>query len=133
MAPALTSNSFLLTTTPHTSLASLKNPRRLIVCAKKFDITGKAVMLDEIINYVQSLQQQVEFLSMKLATANPELNIDIDRLVFKDILHSRGSTSNPAFGFGPSSHSYPHGSLPSTAPIILFEEIYWSDKGWKRD
>lgn len=25
-----------------------------------FKITGKAMMLDEIINYVQSLQQQVE-------------------------------------------------------------------------
>ncbi|KAL0792539.1 hypothetical protein Bca101_063916 [Brassica carinata] len=29
-------------------------------------VTGKALMLDEIINYVQSLQRQVEFLSMKL-------------------------------------------------------------------
>ncbi|KAD4584658.1 hypothetical protein R6Q59_036507 [Mikania micrantha] len=79
-------------------------------------ITGKAVMLDEIINYVQSLQHQVEFLSMKLATVSPELNIDMDRVVFKDILQSRGSSSNPAFGFGPSlssSSSYPHGSLPS--------------------
>ncbi|KAK6130755.1 hypothetical protein DH2020_035501 [Rehmannia glutinosa] len=47
-------------------------------------ITGKAVMLDEIINYVQSLQQQVEFLSMKLATVNPELNVDIERLLSKD-------------------------------------------------
>ncbi|XP_059636330.1 transcription factor bHLH74 isoform X2 [Cornus florida] len=47
-------------------------------------ITGKAVMLDEIINYVQSLQQQVEFLSMKLATVNPELNIDIERIMSKD-------------------------------------------------
>ncbi|KAI4368958.1 hypothetical protein MLD38_017457 [Melastoma candidum] len=37
-------------------------------CSK---VTGKAVMLDEIINYVQSLQRQVEFLSMKLATVNP--------------------------------------------------------------
>ncbi|XP_074586165.1 transcription factor bHLH62-like [Curcuma longa] len=36
-------------------------------------VTGKAVMLDEIINYVQSLQQQVEFLSMKLTTLNPQL------------------------------------------------------------
>ncbi|KAF8780738.1 hypothetical protein HU200_001345 [Digitaria exilis] len=35
-------------------------------------ITGKALMLDEIINYVQSLQRQVEFLSMKLSTMNPE-------------------------------------------------------------
>ncbi|XP_057969306.1 transcription factor HBI1 isoform X2 [Malania oleifera] len=41
-------------------------------------ITGKAGMLDEIINYVQSLQRQVEFLSMKLAALNstPEFNID---------------------------------------------------------
>lgn len=36
-------------------------------------VTGKAVMLDEIINYVQSLQRQVEFLSMKLATVNPRI------------------------------------------------------------
>ncbi|KAI3678262.1 hypothetical protein L6452_37548 [Arctium lappa] len=38
-------------------------------------------MLDEIINYVQSLQQQVE---MKLVTVNPELNIDIDHILSKD-------------------------------------------------
>ncbi|CAN6446695.1 unnamed protein product [Victoria cruziana] len=35
-------------------------------------ITGKAGMLDEIINYVQSLQRQVEFLSMKLAAVSPK-------------------------------------------------------------
>ncbi|XP_042058923.1 transcription factor bHLH137-like [Salvia splendens] len=34
-------------------------------------VTGKAPMLDEIINYVQSLQNQVKFLSMKLASVNP--------------------------------------------------------------
>lgn len=34
-------------------------------------VTGKAVMLDEIINYVQSLQRQVESLSMKLASVSP--------------------------------------------------------------
>ncbi|VAH31522.1 unnamed protein product [Triticum turgidum subsp. durum] len=39
-------------------------------------ITGKALMLDEIINYVQSLQRQVEFLSMKLSTMNPQLELD---------------------------------------------------------
>ncbi|KAK7318318.1 hypothetical protein RJT34_03017 [Clitoria ternatea] len=33
-------------------------------------VTGKALVLDEIINYVQSLQNQVEFLSMKLASMN---------------------------------------------------------------
>lgn len=36
-------------------------------------ITGKALMLDEIINYVQSLQNQVEFLSRKLSSLNPML------------------------------------------------------------
>ncbi|KAA8536095.1 hypothetical protein F0562_028573 [Nyssa sinensis] len=41
-------------------------------------ITGKAGMLDEIINYVQSLQRQVEFLSMKLAAVNPRLDFNID-------------------------------------------------------
>ncbi|CAK9236098.1 unnamed protein product [Sphagnum troendelagicum] len=45
-------------------------------CSK---VTGKAVMLDEIINYVQSLQQQVEFLSMKLAAVNPQLDFNLDR------------------------------------------------------
>ncbi|XP_076892355.1 protein PLASTID TRANSCRIPTIONALLY ACTIVE 16, chloroplastic-like [Bidens hawaiensis] len=35
MAPALTANSFLLTTSPPSRLVSLHKPRRLIVCAKK--------------------------------------------------------------------------------------------------
>ncbi|KAL2539647.1 Transcription factor bHLH [Abeliophyllum distichum] len=44
-------------------------------------VTGKALMLDEIINYVQSLQNQVEFLSMKLASVNPmfyDFGLDLD-------------------------------------------------------
>uniref|UniRef100_A0A0D9W3R6 BHLH domain-containing protein n=1 Tax=Leersia perrieri TaxID=77586 RepID=A0A0D9W3R6_9ORYZ len=48
-------------------------------------ITGKALMLDEIINYVQSLQRQVEFLSMKLATMNPHLDFDGHYLSSKDM------------------------------------------------
>ncbi|KAL8258004.1 hypothetical protein R6Q59_030045 [Mikania micrantha] len=39
---------------------------------------GMAVMLDEIINYVQSLQNQVEFLSMKLTEASNFPNFDFD-------------------------------------------------------
>ncbi|CAN4107537.1 unnamed protein product [Withania somnifera] len=65
-------------------------------------ITGKAGMLDEIINYVQSLQRQVEFLSMKLAAVNPRLDIDVDNFFNKDIYAT--STSNfPIFGAGTSS------------------------------
>ncbi|KAJ1275437.1 hypothetical protein BS78_05G135400 [Paspalum vaginatum] len=51
-------------------------------CSK---VTGKAVMLDEIINYVQSLQRQVEFLSMKLSTVNPRLELDVESFILKDV------------------------------------------------
>ncbi|XP_009587041.1 uncharacterized protein LOC107766787 [Nicotiana tabacum] len=65
-------------------------------------ITGKAGMLDEIINYVQSLQRQVEFLSMKLAAVNPRLDIEIDNFFNKDIFAT--STANfPTVGAGTSS------------------------------
>ncbi|KAH9327392.1 hypothetical protein KI387_007570, partial [Taxus chinensis] len=49
-------------------------------------ITGKAVMLDEIINYVQSLQHQVEFLSMKLEAVNPRLDFNLEGFNSKDML-----------------------------------------------
>ncbi|XP_076891907.1 transcription factor bHLH49-like isoform X1 [Bidens hawaiensis] len=52
-------------------------------------VTGKAVMLDEIINYVQSLQLQVEFLSMKLATVNPRMDFNLEGLMTKDMIESR--------------------------------------------
>ncbi|CAL1360838.1 unnamed protein product [Linum trigynum] len=47
-------------------------------------ITGRAGMLDEIINYVQSLQRQVEFLSMKLAAVNPRMEFNSDKLSGKE-------------------------------------------------
>ncbi|XP_022759934.1 transcription factor bHLH75-like [Durio zibethinus] len=39
---------------------------------------GMAVMLDEIINYVHSLQNQVEFLSMELAAASSSYDLNLD-------------------------------------------------------
>ncbi|CAN1185181.1 Transcription factor bHLH74 [Linum perenne] len=83
-------------------------------------ITGKAVMLDEIINYVQSLQQQVEFLSMKLATVNPDVNIDIERILSKDLLHSRGNNSSN-LGFNPLMNAphFPPGAFQQPGiPVI---------------
>ncbi|KAI4302707.1 hypothetical protein MLD38_038424 [Melastoma candidum] len=58
-------------------------------------VTGKAVMLDEIINYVQSLQHQVEFLSMKLATLNPRMDFNADALVSKEMCNPHGSSLFP--------------------------------------
>ncbi|KAL5074984.1 hypothetical protein RYX36_013968 [Vicia faba] len=49
-------------------------------------VTGKALMLDEIINYVQSLQNQVEFLSMKLTSVNPmfyDMATDLDTFMVR--------------------------------------------------
>ncbi|XP_059623638.1 transcription factor bHLH63-like [Cornus florida] len=48
-------------------------------------VSGKAGMLDEIINYVQCLQRQVEFLSMKLATFNPSVDSNMDNLFTEQI------------------------------------------------
>ncbi|XP_059308678.1 transcription factor bHLH49 isoform X1 [Lycium ferocissimum] len=80
-------------------------------------VTGKAVMLDEIINYVQSLQRQVEFLSMKLATINPRLDFNIDALLAKDILHSRAGPSS-SLGFAPDM-TMPYQSLHQLQPGLL--------------
>ncbi|KAB2090353.1 hypothetical protein ES319_A03G118400v1 [Gossypium barbadense] len=87
-------------------------------CSK---VTGKAVMLDEIINYVQSLQRQVEFLSMKLATVNPRLDFSIEALLAKDIIQSRAGPSS-TLGFSPDlSMGYPplHPSQPGLVQAPL--------------
>ncbi|XP_022968545.1 transcription factor bHLH49-like [Cucurbita maxima] len=94
-------------------------------CSK---VTGKAVMLDEIINYVQSLQRQVEFLSMKLATVNPRLDINIDELLEKDILQPRAGSSS-TLGFSshmpvacPPPQVSHRGLIPVSFPVIASSE-----------
>ncbi|KAL4362330.1 hypothetical protein GQ457_04G035970 [Hibiscus cannabinus] len=85
-------------------------------------VTGKALMLDEIINYVQSLQNQVEFLSMKLASLNPmfyDFGVDLETLM---IIPERvnSTETSPPLAMAPSlqqcnpiqtaivpSHNYP--------------------------
>lgn len=88
-------------------------------------ITGKAGMLDEIINYVQSLQKQVEFLSMKLATVNPSLDLHIDDLFEKEVFPTCGANANfptigisselnnnnPYLQFNPPQQFVPYGGL----------------------
>ncbi|GLT28131.1 hypothetical protein SLA2020_030860 [Shorea laevis] len=69
-------------------------------------VTGKALMLDEIINYVQSLQRQVEFLSMKLASVNTRLDFNIDSLMSKDIFQSNNSMPHPIFPLDSSASAF---------------------------
>ncbi|CAO2167491.1 unnamed protein product [Urochloa humidicola] len=72
-------------------------------------VVGKAVMLDEIINYVQSLQRQVEFLSMKLATVNPQLDFNnLPNLLPKDIHQSCGPLQNSHFPLETSGAPLPY-------------------------
>ncbi|KAK8674355.1 hypothetical protein V6N13_112647 [Hibiscus sabdariffa] len=51
-------------------------------CSK---MIGKALVLDQIINYVQSLQSQVEFLSMKLASVSSTMDFHVDPVMSEDI------------------------------------------------
>ncbi|XP_008783047.2 transcription factor bHLH49 isoform X1 [Phoenix dactylifera] len=83
-------------------------------CSK---VTGKAVMLDEIINYVQSLQRQVEFLSMKLANVNPRLDFNMEGLLSKDFFQSCGSSSS-MIGFSPDT--IPPQLHPSQHSLVQF-------------
>lgn len=76
-------------------------------------VTGKALMLDEIINYVQSLQRQVEFLSMKLASVNT-----MDGLISKDIFQSNNTTlPHPIFPLDSSASAF-YGQQPQQNPAL---------------
>lgn len=48
-------------------------------------VIGKALVLDEIINYIQSLQRQVEFLSMKLEAVNSGMIPSLGGFHSKDV------------------------------------------------
>ncbi|XVE78690.1 hypothetical protein DITRI_Ditri13aG0167500 [Diplodiscus trichospermus] len=52
---------------------------------------GMAVMLDEIINYIHSLQNQVEFLSMELAAASSSYDLNLEMECIKK---AQGTNSN---------------------------------------
>ncbi|XP_039007931.1 transcription factor bHLH137-like [Hibiscus syriacus] len=85
-------------------------------------VIGKALMLDEIINYVQSLKYQVEFLSMKLASLNPmfyDFEVDLETLmIIPDRVNSTETFQplamapslqqpNPIYTSIVPSHNYP--------------------------
>ncbi|XP_010482106.1 PREDICTED: transcription factor bHLH78-like isoform X2 [Camelina sativa] len=75
-------------------------------------VTGKALMLDEIINYVQSLQRQVEFLSMKLSSVNDtRLEFNVDALVSKDVMIPSSNNRLHEEGLQSKSSSHHHQQL----------------------
>ncbi|KAM0044498.1 putative transcription factor bHLH family [Helianthus debilis subsp. tardiflorus] len=108
-------------------------------------VTGKALMLDEIINYVQSLQHQVEFLSMKLATVNPRQDLDMNSHISKDINQSNGNLSQQLYPTEASTSDYYQqnpqvlfiGSTPITHspvdPVHGFTETFSQFAGFEGD
>ncbi|KAL6577846.1 hypothetical protein OROMI_010174 [Orobanche minor] len=72
-------------------------------------VIGKALVLDEIINYIQSLQRQVEFLSMKLEAVNTKG--DIERYPSDDFAQHTLEAPGMAFG-SQSKREYSRGSSP---------------------
>ncbi|QCD80912.1 transcription factor bHLH79 [Vigna unguiculata] len=70
-------------------------------CSK---VIGKALVLDEIINYIQSLQRQVEFLSMKLEAVNSRLSISpsIESFPSKEVGTQPFDLSGIIFGSQPA-------------------------------
>ncbi|CAL5034845.1 unnamed protein product [Urochloa decumbens] len=90
-------------------------------------ITGKALMLDEIINYVQSLQRQVEFLSMKLATMNPA-DLDADDARYQAAAAAPHHSPPAAAAF--SSYA----SAVDTPPFVAAHQLAHQqllDSGWE--
>uniref|UniRef100_A0A6N2K094 BHLH domain-containing protein n=1 Tax=Salix viminalis TaxID=40686 RepID=A0A6N2K094_SALVM len=74
-------------------------------------VTGKALVLDEIINYIQSLQRQVEFLSMKLEAVNLNMNPGIEVFPSKDFGQHTFDTTGMAFG-SQATREYNHCTSP---------------------
>ncbi|OAY66501.1 Transcription factor BPE [Ananas comosus] len=73
-------------------------------------VIGKASVLDEIINYIQALQRQVEFLSMKLEAVNSRMNSGIEGLPPKDY-PSQAYDAPTALAFNPQTpREYGQGS-----------------------
>ncbi|CAI9112441.1 OLC1v1012891C1 [Oldenlandia corymbosa var. corymbosa] len=76
-------------------------------------VIGKASVLDEIINYVQSLQRQVEFLSMKLEAVNGTIN-HLEDYTSKDLAGPSFDASATMTIFGPqTAREHPQGTNPA--------------------
>ncbi|GMY26117.1 transcription factor BHLH089 isoform X1 [Fagus crenata] len=74
-------------------------------------VIGKALVLDEIINYIQSLQHQVEFLSMKLEAVNTRMTPELEVFPSKDFGQQTFDTAGMAFG-SQATREYTRGSSP---------------------
>ncbi|KAK2997837.1 hypothetical protein RJ639_026499 [Escallonia herrerae] len=74
-------------------------------------VIGKALVLDEIINYIQSLQRQVEFLSMKLEAVNSRMEPTMEGFPTKNLGAPTFDAAGMIFG-SQAQREYAQGSHP---------------------
>ncbi|PWA61333.1 Myc-type, basic helix-loop-helix (bHLH) domain-containing protein [Artemisia annua] len=86
-------------------------------------VIGKALVLDEIINYIQSLQHQVEFLSMKLEAVNTRMNSPVEGFPTKDLGPPPFDAAGLLFG-SQVARQFAHGSQPEWLHMQLDPRIY---------
>ncbi|KAG7967455.1 hypothetical protein I3843_08G100100 [Carya illinoinensis] len=94
-------------------------------------VTGKVVVLDEIINYIQSLQHQVQFLSMKLGAVNSRMGMNptIEGFPPKDV-SLRALIHNPTYCIVCAGRSYGQKTLLSAMErvINMMREMEFQEK-----
>ncbi|KAL0453058.1 UNVERIFIED_CONTAM: Transcription factor [Sesamum latifolium] len=95
-------------------------------------ISGTAMLLDEIINHVQALQRQVEFLSMRLAAVNPRIDFNLDALLAAE---SGSSIDNGYMGmFTPPI--WPEGQINGNRQLE-YQQLWQGEElrqpGWSRE
>ncbi|CAI0379539.1 unnamed protein product [Linum tenue] len=74
-------------------------------------VIGKALVLDEIINYIQSLQRQVEFLSMKLEAVNSRMTPGMDVYPSKEYDQQTYDASGIGYG-SQTAREFSRGASP---------------------
>ncbi|XP_013633542.1 PREDICTED: transcription factor bHLH60-like isoform X1 [Brassica oleracea var. oleracea] len=75
-----------------------------LIASFLWKIQGTALVLDEIINHVQSLQRQVEMLSMRLASVNPRIDFNLDTILASE----NGSLMDGSFNGTTMQLAWPH-------------------------
>ncbi|KAK6151275.1 hypothetical protein DH2020_013910 [Rehmannia glutinosa] len=95
-------------------------------------ISGTAMVLDEIINHVQALQRQVEFLSMRLAAVNPRIDFNLDAVFAAE---SGSSIDNSYLGmFDPSI--WPEGQINGSRQQLYQQPLHFDglhQPSWGRE
>uniref|UniRef100_J3MFU0 BHLH domain-containing protein n=1 Tax=Oryza brachyantha TaxID=4533 RepID=J3MFU0_ORYBR len=90
-------------------------------CSK---VSGTALVLDEIINHVQSLQRQVEYLSMRLAAVNPRVDFGgIDNFLTTEC--GRITGLNYKNGMDLEQVTWPDMGVHGTRHLMQLQQQFW--------